>query len=95
MVHYFLDIQYILDFCLTHSICLFICLHQVSFVCIRGEKLDFILDEGMFVNKVNLHTVCPRSFDPFYILCYYTQWIKSSWIYSMSNQLFIEFHATE
>ena len=24
-------------------------------------------------------TLCPRSFDPFYIVCYYINWVKTTW----------------
>ena len=33
-------------------------------------------------------TVCPRSLEPFYIVTYYMNWVKTSWTYSMSNTSF-------
>ena len=30
-------------------------------------------------------TVCPRSSDPFYIVCNYIKWVTTSWTYSMSE----------
>ena len=31
-----------------------------------------------------IHTVCPRSSDPFYIVSYYIIWVTTSWTYSSS-----------
>ena len=28
-----------------------------------------------------LHTVCPGSIDPFYIVTYYIKWVTTSWTY--------------
>ena len=32
---------------------------------------------------VVIHTVCPRSFDPFCIAICYMKWVKRSWTYSV------------
>ena len=30
-------------------------------------------------------TICPRGSDPFYIVTYYIEWVKTSWTYSTNN----------
>ena len=32
-----------------------------------------------------IHTVCPTSSDPFYIVSYYIRWVTTSWTYSTST----------
>ena len=39
------------------------------------------------INKSN-HTVCPRSFDPFYKVSYYIKWVQTSWTYSSFSPIF-------
>ena len=42
-----------------------------------------ISTEGLTSYKLLLHTVCPRSLDPFHILSYYIKWAKTSCTYSI------------
>ena len=34
------------------------------------------------VSDVKATTVCPKGLDLFYIVTYYTKWVKTSWTYS-------------
>ena len=36
-----------------------------------------------------LTTVCPRSSDPFYIVCYYIIWVTTSWTYCTITNLWL------
>ena len=38
-------------------------------MCVREKWIQYI------------HTVCPRSSDPFYIVSYYIKWVTASWTY--------------
>ena len=42
-----------------------------------------MLTVGVDINMV--HTVCPRSSDPFCIVNYYMKWVTTSWIYSRNS----------
>ena len=33
----------------------------------------------MTVENLIMHTICPRSIDPFYIVTNYIKWVKTSW----------------
>ena len=38
-----------------------------------------------------LHTICPGSSDPFYIVTYYIKWVITSWTHSINNLNIYEF----
>ena len=38
--------------------------------------------------SMQLHTVCPRSSDPFYVVTYYVKWVTTSWTYSIIHDVF-------
>ena len=37
------------------------------------------INKSKLSNRRSLHTVCPRSSDPFYIVTYYIKWVTTSW----------------
>ena len=37
----------------------------------------------MVTQNLRAYAVCPRSSDPFYVVTYYTEWVTTSWTYSM------------
>ena len=56
----------------------FLVLTKVWMILISCEKKKIALYNFGIQHTVKQYTVCPRSLDPFYIVTYYTKWVKTS-----------------
>ena len=52
-------------------------------VCFSLQRLKSGVQDHLKCSRFETYTVCPRSSDPFYIVCYYINWVTASWTHSI------------